>query len=139
MSARNAAPGAAELRALARAARAARKQAYVPYSRFRVGAALRTTGGVVVTGCNIENASFPLTQCAERVAVGRARAEGHRRFDAIAVVADSPRVTAPCGGCRLVMWEMCGDIWVWRENVRGQGRLLRLSELLPLPFDGRNL
>ena len=126
-------------RELADLARAARLQAFAPFSRFKVGAALRTRTGEVVTGCNIESASYGLTMCAERVAVFKAVSEGLREFDAIAVVADSPRPTAPCGACRQVMWELAGDIWVEIVNLHGRTRTLRLSELLPLPFDARNL
>jgi len=132
-------PSPRECRALGRAARAARRRAYAPYSRFAVGAALRTTTGRVVTGVNVENASYPLTICAERAAAARAVAEGCRRFDLIAVVADSKPLTTPCGACRQVLWEICGDCWVWLENLRGETLLGRLSELLPLPFDARRL
>ena len=132
-------PSPRECRALGRAARAARRRAYAPYSQFAVGAALRTTTGRVVTGANVENASYPLTICAERAAVARAVAEGCRRFDAVAVVADSEGLTTPCGACRQVLWEICGDCWVWLENLAGESRLIPLSELLPLPFDAHRL
>jgi cytidine deaminase len=129
----------AGLAALGRIARRARARAHAPFSRFKVGAALRTTSGEVVTGCNIENASYGLTLCAERVAVFKAVSDGLRKFDAIVVVADSPRVTAPCGPCRQILWEFCGDIWVHMLGRAGQSRTMRMSELLPLPFDSRNL
>ena len=131
-----AAAGLADLTALARAARMG---AVAPFSRFKVGAALRTSDGQIVTGCNIENASYGLTLCAERVAVFKAVSEGMRLFDAIAVVADSPRPTAPCGPCRQILWEFCGDIWVHIVNLKGRTVTHRMSELLPLPFDRRNL
>jgi len=134
---RRAAP--AGLRELTELARAARLQAFAPFSRFKVGAALRTRAGEVVTGCNIESASYGLTMCAERVAIFKAVSEGLREFDAIAVVADSPRPTAPCGACRQVVWELAGDIWVHIVDLRGRTRTVRMSELLPLPFDARNL
>ncbi|PYQ40768.1 MAG: cytidine deaminase [Acidobacteria bacterium] len=134
---RRAAP--AGLRELTELARVARLQAFAPFSRFKVGAALRTRAGEVVTGCNIESASYGLTMCAERVAIFKAVSEGLREFDAIAVVADSPRPTAPCGACRQVMWELVGDVWVHIVNLHGRNRTLRMSELLPLPFDARNL
>lgn len=127
------------LRDLARFARKARRRAHAPYSRYLVGAALRARSGEIITGCNIENASFGLTLCAERVAVFKAVSEGFRKFDAVAVVVDSPRLGAPCGPCRQILWEFCGDLWVHLENLEGRTRTLRLSELLPLPFDGRNL
>lgn len=130
---------APDLRPLARLAKDARKRAHAPFSRFKVGAALRTSSGEIVTGCNIENASYGLTLCAERVAVFKAISEGLKRFDAIAVVADSPRLTAPCGPCRQILWEFCGDIWVHMENLKGKSSTVRMSVLLPLPFDRRNL
>ena len=131
-----AAPG---LRELARLARAARRRAHAPFSRFKVGAALRTPAGEVVTGCNVENVTLGLTLCAERVAVFKAVSEGIGRFDAVAVVADSPRVPTPCGPCRQILWEFCGDIWVYMDNLRGQTQTKRLSELLPDAFDRRSL
>jgi cytidine deaminase len=130
---------AASLRDLARLARGARRRAYAPYSKFRVGAALRTRSGEVVTGCNVESASYGLTLCAERVAVFKAWSEGMRGFEAIAVVAESPRPVAPCGACRQILWEFCGDIWVHLVNPQGRMATRRMSELLPLPFDARNL
>jgi len=130
---------AAGLRELAEFARAARLQAFAPFSRFKVGAALRTRTGEVVTGCNIESASYGLTMCAERVAVFKAVSEGMRGFDAIAVVVDSPKLAAPCGPCRQILWEFCGDIWVRMENLRGRGVTRRMSELLPMAFDQGNL
>jgi cytidine deaminase len=134
------APAASGLRELARFAREARKRAHAPYSKFKVGAALRTADGQIVTGCNIENASYGLTLCAERVAVFKAVSEGLVRFDAIAVVADSPHPTAPCGPCRQILWEFCGDIAVHLEDTKGgHAQTYRMSELLPLPFDARNL
>ena len=124
---------------LARLARQARRRAFAPFSRFKVGAALRTRTGEVVTGCNVENATYGLTLCAERVAVFKAVSEGMRRFDAIAVVADSKRLTPPCGPCRQILWEFCGDIWVHMSDLRGRTRTMRLAELLPFPFDRSNL
>jgi cytidine deaminase len=130
---------AADVRDLVGRARRARRRAVAPFSRFKVGAALRARDGTVITGCNVENASYGLTMCAERVAVFKAVSEGVRRFDAVAVVADSPRLTAPCGPCRQILWEFCGDVWVHMSDLRGRTRSMRLSELLPLPFDARNL
>jgi cytidine deaminase len=128
-----------DLAELSRIARRARRRAFAPFSRFKVGAALRTRTGEVVTGCNIENASYGLTLCAERVAVFKAVSEGMRRFDAIAVVADSKRLTPPCGPCRQILWEFCGDIRVHMSDLRGRTRTMRLSELLPFPFDRSHL
>jgi cytidine deaminase len=129
----------AGLHELALLALRARKLAHAPFSKFKVGAALRTDTGEIVTGCNIENASYGLTICAERTAVFKAVSEGMRRFDAIAVVADSPRITPPCGPCRQILWEFCGDIWVHMEDLKGRSRTLKMSEILPYPFDARNL
>ena len=133
---RNARRGVGDLVRLAAMARA---RAHAPFSRFKVGAALRTRTGEIVTGCNIENATYGLTVCAERVAVWKAVSEGIEGFDAVAVIADSKRATAPYGPCRQILWEFCGDIWVHMADVRGKVLSRRLSELLPLPFDARNL
>jgi cytidine deaminase len=124
---------------MARLAREARDRARAPYSRFRVGAALKTRTGEIVTGGNIENAAYGLTMCAERVAVFKAVSEGLEGFEAISVVADGRRVTAPCGPCRQVLWELCGNILVHMVDLKGRSRSMQLSELLPLPFDQRNL
>ena len=124
---------------LIRLARQARRKAQAPYSGVKVGAALRTRGGEIVTGCNVENASYGLTLCAERVAVFKAVSEGLRGFEAIAVVIDSERLPAPCGPCRQVLWELCGDIWVHMWSPSGPRKTVRLSELLPLPFDRKSL
>jgi len=137
MSPRQRAPsGLAEL---ARLACVARTHAHAPFSNFRVGTALRARTGEIVTGCNIENASYGLTMCAERVAVFKAVSEGIRDFDAVAVAADSRRMTPPCGPCRQILWEFCGDIWVRVQDVKGGSKTFRLSQLLPFPFDQRNL
>lgn len=132
-------PSRSSLATMAALALDARKRAHAPYSRFKVGAALKTRAGEIVTGCNIENASFGLTMCAERVAVFKALSEGLAGFDAIVVAADSKRITAPCGPCRQILWEFCGDIWVHLEDLKGHRRTLRMSRLLPFPFDDRNL
>ncbi|MCL6567011.1 MAG: cytidine deaminase [Acidobacteriia bacterium] len=117
------------------AASAARENAHAPYSNFRVGAALRARSGRVITGCNVENASYGLTVCAERVALLKALSEGERGFEAIAVVADTERLTPPCGACRQLLWEFCGDIEVIAANLRGDTKTFRLAELFPEPFD----
>jgi cytidine deaminase len=132
-------PAPPDLRDLARLARGARRRAHAPFSRFKVGAALRARSGEIVTGCNVENASYGLTLCAERVAVFKAISEGIRGFDAVSVVTASPRLTPPCGACRQILWEFCGDVWVNMSDLKGHARTLRLSELLPLPFDSRHL
>ena len=121
------------------AARAARRRAVAPYSRFKVGGALETMDGLVITGCNIENATYGLTVCAERVAMFTALAAGHRRFRRIAVVADTGAPTPPCGACRQILWEFAGDIEVTLANLRKQVGRHQLADLLPLPFDRRLL
>ena len=131
-------PLALGLNALATRARRARRRAHAPFSSFRVGAALRGSKTVTL-GANVEIATYGLTVCAERVAAMKAVTEGVKKFDAIAVVTDAARLTPPCGACRQVLWELCGDIWVHIANTKGKSMTLRLSELLPLPFDRRNL
>jgi cytidine deaminase len=121
------------------AARGARRHAVASYSRFRVGAALEAAGGVIITGCNVENATYGLTVCAERVAMWKALSEGHRRFRRIAVVADTQAPTPPCGACRQILWEFGGDLEVVLANLRRETGRYRLSELLPLPFEARLL
>ncbi len=121
------------------AAREARQRARASFSHFKVGAALETTDGLIVTGCNIENATYGLTLCAERVAVFKAISEGHDSFRRIAVVADTEAPTPPCGPCRQILWEFAGDIEVILANLTEEKGRYRLSELLPLPFDARFL
>ena len=124
---------------LVAAARSARRHARAGYSRFKVGAALETAGGVIVTGCNIENATYGLTMCAERVAAYKAISEGHRRFRRIAIVADTRAPTPPCGACRQILWEFCGDLEVILANLRRETGRYHVKDLLPLPFDARLL
>ncbi len=120
-------------------ARDAREHAVATYSGFRVGAALETASGDVVTGCNVENASYGLTICAERVAMFKALSEGHRQFVRVAVVADTDAPTPPCGACRQILWEFAGDIEVVLANLHRVTATHRMSDLLPFPFDGRLL
>ncbi len=124
---------------LVQAARAARDRAHAPYSRFKVGAALETADGLIITGCNVENATYGLTICAERVAVVKAISEGHHQFTRIAIVADTTDPTPPCGACRQILWEFGGDIEVILANLSETTAHHRLAELLPSPFDGRFL
>ena len=122
-------------RDLIAAARKARRNAQAAYSGFKVGAALETDDGTIVTGCNIENATYGLTVCAERVAMFKALSEGHRAFRRIAVVADTDAPTPPCGPCRQILWEFGGDLEVILANLRRETGRYRLADLLPLPFD----
>lgn len=124
---------------LVAAARRGRRKAHATYSGFKVGAALETADGTIVTGCNIENATYGLTVCAERVAMFKALSEGHRSFTRIAVVADTDAPTPPCGPCRQILWEFAGDIEVVMANLKRETARLHMSDLLPLPFDGRLL
>ncbi len=120
---------------LVRAARRARTRAYAPFSGFRVGAAVETRRGRVYTGCNVESATYGLTLCAERVALFSAVAAGERAFRRIAVVADTNRLTPPCGACRQIIWELCSDTEVILANLKGKTRIERSRRLLPDPFD----
>ncbi len=121
--------------ALIDAARIARDRAHAPYSNFRVGAALRTKAGKIYMGCNIENATLGLTLCAERCAIFKAISEGEREFEAIAVVCDTEILTPPCGPCRQIIWEFCGDIPVVLANLKGKIERETSRSLLPRPFD----
>lgn len=118
------------------AARVAREHSHAPYSNFRVGAAIRATSGRIFTGCNVENATYGLTMCAERVAIFKAISEGERGFDAVAVVADTGTLTPPCGSCRQLLWEFCGDAEVILANLTGKVERYRMAALFPKPFDG---
>ncbi len=120
---------------LATAAIAAREHAHAPFSKFKVGAALEDSSGRIHTGCNIENATFGLTICAERVAVFKAVSEGATRFQGIGIAADTDVLTPPCGACRQILWEFCGDIEITLVNLDGKTETLQLAQLLPRPFD----
>jgi cytidine deaminase len=115
-------------------ASAARENAVAPFSKFKVGAALVTADGKVYRGCNVENCTYGLTVCAERVALLSALAAGERKFTAIAVVTQSPEPSSPCGPCRQLMWEFCGDIDVTLANLEGQRIDYKLADLFPHPF-----
>jgi cytidine deaminase len=121
--------------ALIAAALAARENAFAPYSKFRVGAAIEDADGRIHTGCNVENATYGLTVCAERVAVFKAISEGVRKFRRVAVAADTDRLTPPCGACRQILWEFCGDVEIVLVNLRGTTETHRLKDLFPKPFD----
>jgi cytidine deaminase len=121
------------------AARAVRENAVAPFSNFKVGAALESADGAIITGCNIENATYGLTICAERVAVFKALSEGYRAFRRVAVVADTDQLTPPCGACRQILWEFGGDLEVILANLKGRHTQHQLANLLPHPFDRRLL
>ena len=116
-----------------------RENARAAHSRFRVGAALETADGKVYGGCNMENCTYGLTVCAERVAVWKAASEGESEFRRIAIVADTATLTPPCGPCRQILWEYCGDVEVILSNLQGKQASYRLSDLFPHPFDNRFL
>ncbi|MEO6588850.1 MAG: cytidine deaminase [Pyrinomonadaceae bacterium] len=120
---------------LTETAKKAREKAHAPFSNFKVGAAVRTKSGKIFTGCNIENASYGLTMCAERVAVFKAISEGESEFEEIAVVADTDELTPPCGPCRQIIWEFCGDSPVTMASLKGEAETMQMSELLPRAFD----
>jgi cytidine deaminase len=124
---------------MVKAARDARRRATAPYSRFKVGAAVRAVSGVIYSGCNVENATLGLTVCAERVALFKALSEGARRFTDVAVVTAAERPTPPCGACRQLLWEYCGDVPVHLVSTRGRNKTFTLGELLPYAFDKRDL
>jgi cytidine deaminase len=120
---------------LAAKAAEAREFALATYSGFKVGAALETKDGRIYTGCNIENVSYGLTVCAERVALWKALSEGVREFAQIAVVTDDLNATPPCGACRQLLWEYCGNIPVQLYSLKGPKEQYLLKDLLPHPFD----
>ncbi|MDQ3800322.1 MAG: cytidine deaminase [Acidobacteriota bacterium] len=128
-----------DLQELVEAAREVREKAYTPYSEFRVGAAVRTKGGKIYQGCNIESASYGLTVCAERVAIWKAVSEGEKEFTSLAVVADTQELTPPCGTCRQIIWEFCGDVPVTFSNLNGKTETVTMKELLPRAFDTKFL
>src|ERR1022692_485566 len=117
------------------AALAARAHAFAPYSKFPVGAAIEDDAGAIHTGCNVENATYGLTVCAERIAVFKAISEGVRKFRRIVVAADTGSLTPPCGACRQILWEFCGDVEIVLVNLHGKTETYRLKDLFPKPFD----
>lgn len=121
--------------ALLEAALRARENAHAPFSNFKVGAALQDHSGRIYTGCNVENATYGLTVCAERVAVFKAISEGARSFTRMAVAADTQVLTPPCGACRQILWEFCGDIELVLVNLAGRTERFCLKDLFPRPFD----
>jgi cytidine deaminase len=121
------------------AATAARERAHAPFSNFKVGAAIEDEHGAIYTGCNVENASYGLSLCAERVAVFKAVSEGAGKLVRIVVVADTPTPTPPCGACRQILWEFMGDVEVTLVNLAGQQETVKMSEILPRAFDASYL
>jgi cytidine deaminase len=121
--------------ALIAAATSARQFARAQFSGFNVGAAVEDEQGRIFTGCNIENATYGLTLCAERVAVFKAVSEGAGKLVRVAVVADTAVLTPPCGACRQILWEFCGDAQLILANLAGKTETFSVSELLPRPFD----
>jgi cytidine deaminase len=121
------------------AATAARNKAYAPFSNFKVGAAVETTDGQIITGCNIEAAAYGLTMCAERVALFKAVSDGQRKFRRIAVVTDSTQICTPCGACRQLIWELAGDIEVILRTLKGDQYVISANELIPYAFDAATL
>ncbi len=113
----------------------ARSHSVAPFSHFLVGAAVRTEEGKVYAGSNVESASYGLTVCAERVAIWKALSEGERQFTDLAIVADTESLTPPCGACRQIIWEFCGDIAIVLANLSGSQETVRMSDLLPRPFE----
>ena len=124
---------------LVEAALGAREHAFAPFSGFKVGAAIEAEGGRIHTGCNVENATLGLTVCAERVAVFKAVSEGVRRFRRVAIAVGTASLTPPCGACRQILWEFCGDIEVILADPDGRTETLRLKDLFPRPFDATSL
>ncbi len=117
----------------------ARKRAYVPYSNFQVGAAVLTKDGKIYTGCNIENSSYGLSNCAERTAIFKAISEGEKNFSAIAIIADTDRPCSPCGACRQVIVEFGKDIDVIMSNLKGETLIKKADELLWGSFNDEDL
>jgi len=124
---------------LVEAAKSVRERAIAPFSNFKVGAALLGENGEIFTGCNIENASYGLTMCAERVAIFKAVSEGAKDFTKICVAADTEELTPPCGACRQIIWEFCGDVEIVLTNLKGKTETIRMRELLPRAFDTKFL
>ena len=120
-------------------ATAARLKSVAPFSKFLVGAALRTKAGKVFTGCNVESASYGLTVCAERVAIWKALSEGERDFTDLAIVADTEQLTPPCGTCRQIIWEFAKHARIVLANLRGTREEVDIAHLLPKAFDARFL
>jgi cytidine deaminase len=120
---------------LIEAARTVRERAHAPFSGFKVGAAIQDENGRVFTGCNVENATYGLSVCAERVAVFKAVSEGAGELKRVAVVADTDTLTPPCGACRQILWEFCGDAELTLANLKGKQESMSIKDIFPRPFD----
>tara|TARA_Y100001970_G_C14184487_1_gene831735 strand:- start:688 stop:1071 length:384 start_codon:yes stop_codon:yes gene_type:complete len=114
-----------------------RDMAMAPYSEYKVGAAVLIDTGEIIGGCNVENSSYSLTCCAERIALFKAISEGFKKFKAIAV--STKNAGTPCGACRQVIWDLCGDILIYICDDRGLVSTIQISELIPQPFDNSKL
>ena len=123
------------MNSLIEAALQVRERAHAPFSKFKVGAALLGEDGQIYTGCNVENATYGLTVCAERVAVFKAVSEGVRKFRRIVVAADTNVLTPPCGACRQILWEFCGDAELTLVNLQGKTEVFQMRNVFPRPFD----
>ena len=128
-----------EFEKLVKEAEKVRKKAYTPYSKFKVGAAVLSADGKIFTGCNIENASFGMSVCAERVAIFKAISEGSTEFEAIAVIGDTDKPCSPCGACRQVISEFGEDIPLIMANLKGDVKIKKIRELLPEAFGKKDL
>lgn len=128
-----------DYKSLAEKAVESKSKALPTYSKFHVGAALLTEGDKIYTGCNIESSSYSLTICAERTAIFKAVSEGERKFKAIAVAGDTEGFISPCGACRQVISDICGDIDVVLVNSNNETKVLKTSELLPFAFGDKDL
>ncbi len=118
---------------LIRAARIAKNNSHAPYSKYRVGAAILTENDIIISGCNVESSSYSLTCCAERVAIYSAIAQGHNKFKALALYTENGG--SPCGGCRQVIWDLCGDIPIYITDKNGSIEETTSKILLPKPFE----
>ncbi len=121
--------------ALIEAARAVRELAHAPFSGFKVGAAIEDESGRIYTGCNVENATYGLTVCAERVAIFKAVSEGAGKLKRVAVIANTDTLTPPCGACRQILWEFCGNAELILANLSGKQETLSVKDIFPRPFD----
>ena len=119
---------------LVESAKKVREKAYAPYSKFKVGAAVLAASGKIYIGCNVENASFGLTICAERNAVANAIAQGEKKIKAVAIVADTAELTPPCGACRQVIYEFGEEAEILLANLKGKRKIFKITELLREPF-----